>query len=47
MINFLKEYGWTMYLGGALALLNVSATTWQYWVIMLPMIILVNIKSNK
>jgi hypothetical protein len=45
MIRFLKEYGWTMYLGGALALLEVGFTNWRYWAIMIPMIILVQLKK--
>lgn len=47
MIKILKEYGWVMFLGCSLSLLNAGANTWKYWAIMLPMIVLVNIKSNK
>lgn len=45
--KFFKNYGWAIYLGGALALLDASCFSWKYWAVMLPMIVLVEIKSHK
>jgi len=47
MKQFLKEYGWVMYLGSSLSFLHITACNWRYWAIMIPMIILIAIKSKK
>lgn len=47
MKNFLKEYAWAIYLGGALAMNQIGANTWQYYAIFIPLVILVDIKSQK
>lgn len=47
MKDFIKKYAYSFYLGGSLALLGVDCWHWQYWVVMIPMVILVELKSNK
>jgi hypothetical protein len=47
MKEFIKKYAYAMYLGSALSLLNKSFITWEYWAIMIPMILLVNYNKNK
>lgn len=41
MKNFLKENLWIMYLGGILAVYDLPFTTWGFWIIIVPTIILV------
>lgn len=47
MKEIIKKYGYAMYLGGALALLNKGFNTWEYWAIMIPVILLVKFNQNK
>lgn len=49
MQKFLFENAWAMYLGGALAHYGVFTTTYAYWVITIPTILLVAIshRSNE
>jgi hypothetical protein len=47
MKEFIKNYGYAMYLGGALSLLKLGFNTWEYWAIMIPMIGLVKLNQNK
>jgi hypothetical protein len=47
MKEFLKKYAYAIYLATALSLLDKNFATWEYWAIMIPMIILVNYNQNK
>ena len=41
MIEFLKDYGWAVWLGGSLAAVGIDLFSWKYWVVSVPIIILV------
>jgi hypothetical protein len=47
MKQFIIEYLWIAYLGGALGTLGIGFTTWQYWAIMLPVIFLQELAERK
>lgn len=47
MKDFIKKYAYSFYLGGSLALLGADFLHWQYWAVMMPMVILVELKANK
>ena len=40
MYKFLKDAGWIIYLGGILTIVNTSLLNWQWWVIVVPTILL-------
>ena len=47
MINYLKGYGWLIYLGVCCSHLGINVFSWKYWVIIIPTIFLVEWKVYK
>jgi hypothetical protein len=43
MIEFLKRYGWCIWLGFSMGIADIGVTNWKWWVIVIPIIILVGI----
>jgi hypothetical protein len=41
MINFLKKYCWSFWLGLSLAIAGITADNWKFWFISIPTVILV------
>jgi hypothetical protein len=42
MYKVIKNYGWTIWLGGALNIFNNgNFMNWEYWVYVIPLILLV------
>jgi hypothetical protein len=46
ILNFLKDYGYAFFLGASLAAGGIGLKDWKYWVISIPIIILVVWKCN-
>ena len=46
IMKFLKEYGYSLYLGCCLALLGIYPWDWQFYAISVPVIILVNWQAS-
>lgn len=46
MYEFLKDAGWILYLGGILQIVNINMSKWQWWVIIVPTILLVVWKDH-
>ncbi len=40
MIEWIKKYGWCLWLGIAMAIADIPVTNWKWWVIVIPAIIL-------
>ena len=40
IIDFLREYGFALWLGISMAVIGFSFKTWQYWFVMVPTILL-------
>jgi len=47
MIKFLKQYGWVLYFGITASAMGIHLSNWKYWVLSIPMIILVEWKTFK
>jgi hypothetical protein len=41
MYKFLKDAMWIIYLGGVLIMINTTVFNWQWWVIIVPTVLLV------
>jgi hypothetical protein len=41
MINLLKKYCWSFWLGLSLAIAGITADNWKFWYISIPTVILV------
>jgi hypothetical protein len=41
MIDFLKEYGWCIWLGISMTIADISVMDWKWWAIVIPTNILV------
>ena len=47
-MKYIKEYAWVIYLGAAIpAIAKINILTWQWWVIVMPIIVLVAWKDDK
>lgn len=46
IINFLRRYGYGMFLGGALVELGASSREWRFYAILIPMVMLVEWRAN-
>jgi len=45
MCKFLKDAGWILYLGGVLGIVDTTILNYQWWVIIVPTILLVAYKD--
>ena len=46
MIEFLKEHSYSIYLAVALELIGIHFWTWQWWAIVVPIVILAMWKAS-
>lgn len=47
MKKFLQEYGYAMYLGGAVtAFVGSTLDSWQWWAIVIPTVFLVTLRGK-
>ena len=46
MKKFLIKYGWIIWLSGTLPFIDITITTKWWWIIVIPTIIFVNLKSE-
>jgi len=46
VLKFIRNYSWSMYLGGSLAALDAGLLTWQFWAIFPVVVVLVLIREN-
>ena len=46
MTDFLINYSWCIWLGGTLGLLGINVNSWKWWVIVVPIVILVNLSKG-
>jgi hypothetical protein len=46
MIEFLKRYGWSIWLGSSMSIANITVMNWKWWVIIIPTIILVGMYGD-
>jgi hypothetical protein len=44
-MKFIKEHGFAMFLGGVLIVVGVNIMMWEWWVILVPTIFLVQWRS--
>jgi hypothetical protein len=42
MIEFLKRYGWCIWLGFSMGIADIGVMNWKWWVIVIPTILLVS-----
>lgn len=47
LINFLQRYGYGMFLGAALCELNTQWYKWQFYAVIVPLVILVEWRASK
>ena len=45
-MNFLKKYGYCIWLGLSLGIVGFAFYTWQFWLVMLPIVLLVVWRSD-
>lgn len=44
MKKFFREYAYCVFMGVMLVVCNISITSWKYWVFLVGMVVLVNIR---
>jgi hypothetical protein len=44
-MRFIKNYLWSFYLGGILAMVHVSFLNWEWWVIVIPTVLFVQMSE--
>ena len=47
MLAFLKKYGYGLWLGFSLGIVDVLYTSWEFWFVLIPTAILVIINEEK
>jgi len=46
MIKFIRNYSWCAWLGGGLVFLGYPVDSWRFWIVVLPVLILVALKED-
>jgi len=47
MIKIIREYAWIAYLGGSLAWADITVSTKEFWIVLVPTAILVTWSQSK
>lgn len=46
-MKFIRRYAWIIYLSAILSIAGLNITDWKWWIICVPVIILVQISKNE
>lgn len=47
MIKYIKKYGWCFWLGASISMFtNITPFNWQFYAIIVPMVIFLNHENN-